>query len=267
MDDTDTKHHLLEMANNFFIDFGIHFTIKPLQNHHVTKDNVYTLHSNKCSIYLAVCPGEYIYIDNLEKCGSHSGSVVLERIKSFGKFLGLKYIKLYDAAGVSSNTCDFIAFAPFTLYTKGKTWYQLHGFNYVSDPHGDIDYSGSKTIPFRYFLDRRDLIEFQKLFPDILLNEKDKTIGKVMIELQKKYLHRGFTQSLSKAQCKVLSSITLDLYEKVLPDESMIYTIPYGTSRSKTKSKSKSKTKSKTKPKTRSITSRIKSKTIKKILK
>jgi len=260
--DTDTKRHLIEMANNFFMDFGIHFKIKPLANHHVTHDKVYTLQSNKCHIYLAVCPGEYIYIDNLEKCGSHSGSEVLERIKSFGKFLGLKYIKLYDAAGVSSNTCDFIAFAPFTLYTKGKTWYQAHGFNYVSDPNGEIDYSGSKTIPFRYFLDRRDLENFKILFPDIYTD--DKTIGEVMTDLQKKYLHKDYTHSLSREQCKVLSSITLDLYQRVLPDESMIYVIPYGASRSKSKSKSKSKTKSKSKSKTKS---RIRSKTLKKMLK
>ena len=127
--DTVTKQHLLEMANIFFMDLGIHFKIKPLAIHHVTNDKVYTLQSNKCDIYLAVCPGEYIYINNLEKCGSHSGSEVLERIKSFGKFIGLKYIKLYDSSGLVSNTCDFIAFAPFSLYTKGKTWYQLHGFN------------------------------------------------------------------------------------------------------------------------------------------
>lgn len=261
MDDSDTKHHLLELANNFFMDFGIHFTIRPLANHHVyTNDKVYTLHSNKCCISLAVCPGEYIYINNLEKCGSHSGSEVLERIKSFGKFIGVKYIKLYDAAGVTSNTCDFIAFAPFSLYTKGKTWYQLHGFNYISDPHGEIDYSGSKTIPFRYFLDRRDLIEFPRLFPDIYTT--DKTIGEVMKDLQKKYLHRDYIHSLSKEQCKVLSSITLNLYDKVLPDETMIYTIPYGPSRSKSKSKSKSRSKSKSKSK-----SRIRSKTLKKMLK
>jgi hypothetical protein len=244
--DTDTKQHLLEMANNFFMDFGIHFTIKPLANHHVyTNDKVYTLQSNKCYIYLAVCPGEYIYIDNIEKCGSHSGSEVLERIKSFGKFLGVKYIKLYDAAGVSSNTCDFIAFAPFSLYTKGKTWYQLHGFNYVSDPNGEIDYSGSKTIPFHYFLDRRNMLEFQRLFPDIYTT--DKTIGQVMKDLQKKYLHRDFTHSLSKEQCKVLSSITIDLYQRVLPDESMIYVIPYDASSSRSRSRSKSTSKSKSK--------------------
>lgn len=199
-----------------------------------------------------MCPGEYIYINNLENCDSHSGSEVLERIKSFGKFLGVKYIKLYDAAGVSSNTCDFIALAPFSLYTKGKTWYQLHGFNYVSDPHGEIDYSGSKIIPFHYFLDRHNLIEFQRLFPDIYTT--DKTIGEVMEDLQKKYLHRDYIHSLSKEQCKVLASITIDLYERVLPDKSMIYTIPYGISRSKSKSKSKSK-------------SRIRSKTLKKMLK
>jgi len=265
MDDSDTKHHLLELANNFFMDFGIYFKIKPLTTHHVTHDKVYTLQSNKCYIYLAVCPGEYIYIDNLEKCGSHSGSEVLERIKSFGKFLGLKYIKLYDAAGVSSNTCDFIAFAPFTLYTKGKTWYQLHGFNYESDPHGEIDYSGSKTIPFRYFLDRHNLSEFQRLFPDILNEtEREKPIGKVMMELQRRYLHRDYKQSLSKAQCEVLSSITLDLYERILPDESMIYIIPYTTSRSKSRSNSKSKTnfRSKTKSKRKGM-----SKSLKKILK
>lgn len=53
MDDSDTKHHLLELANNFFMDFGIHFTIKPLANHHVyTNDKVYTLQSNKCYIYI-----------------------------------------------------------------------------------------------------------------------------------------------------------------------------------------------------------------------
>jgi len=66
MDDSDTKHHLLELANIFFMDFGIHFKIKPLADHQVTQDKVYQLQSNKCDIYLSVCPGEYIYIDNLE---------------------------------------------------------------------------------------------------------------------------------------------------------------------------------------------------------
>ena len=258
MDDSETKHHLLELANIFFMDFGIHFTISPLQNHNFTTGKVYTLQSNKCQLSLAVCPGEYIYIDNIEKCGSHSGSEVLERIKSFGKFIGVKYIELYDASGISSNTCDFIAFAPFSLYTKGKTWYQLHGFNYVSDPQGEIDYSGSKTIPFRYFLDRCDLIEFQRLFPDIYAS--DKTIGEVIKDLQKKYLHRDYIHSLSKEQCKVLKSITLDLYQGVLPDETMIYTISYGRSRSRSRSRSKSKSKSKSK-------SHIRSKTLKKMLK
>jgi len=209
---------LLEIANRLFMDFGIHFTLKPMSPHHVTKDNVYTLHSNKYYIYLAVCPGEYLYINNLEKCDTHSGTEVLERIKYFGKFLGLKYIQLYDSAVISSNTCKCIAFAPFSLYTKGKTWYQIHGFNYVS---GEIDYSGSKTIPFRYFLDRYHLSEFQRLFPNIL-DEKDKTIGDVMINLHRLYLHRNCKVLLSKEQCKIISSITLNLYDIVLPQECMI---------------------------------------------
>jgi hypothetical protein len=96
--------------------------------------------------------------------------------------------------------------------------------------------SGSKTIPFSYFLSKNDLINFKYYFSDIYT--KDKTIGEVMKELNKKYLHRNYATSLSKEQCKLLSHITLDLYSRVLPEESMIYVIP----------KSKSTTKSKSKP-------------------
>ena len=194
----ETGQQLLEMANTYFSIFGIHFRLIRKSIHHVTLSEVYTFHASPCDIYLAISPREYIYIDNLEKCGEYSGSQVLERIKSFGKFIGVKYIKLYDAAGIKSNTCDFIAFAPFSLYTKGKTWYQLHGFNYENDPNGEIDYySGSKNIPFRYFLSKRDLDNFKILFSDIYTN--DKTIEQVIKELQKKYLHRNYQSHLSNA--------------------------------------------------------------------
>lgn len=61
MDDSDTKRHLLELANNFFMDFGIHFKIKPLTHHRVTQDKVYSLQSNKCDIYILRCALENIF--------------------------------------------------------------------------------------------------------------------------------------------------------------------------------------------------------------
>jgi hypothetical protein len=159
-----TKQILLDSANEYFNSIGLQFTIRNKDKHHVTGGDVYRIDSIKCSISLSIAPNEYIYIDNLEKCDNITGSTIIEMIKSFGKHIGVKYIKLFDASGIKTNTCDFIAFAPFTLYTKGKTWYQLHGFNYESDPYGKIDYSGSKTIPFRYFLKRDELNNFKILF-------------------------------------------------------------------------------------------------------
>jgi hypothetical protein len=142
MDDSEelTKHQILDLANSYFMKIGLQFTIRSKDVHHVTHEEVYRIDGIQCDISLSIRPDEYIYVNNLEKCGATNGSVVLETIKSFGKFIGVKYIKLFDAAGIASNTCDFIAFAPFSLYTKGKTWYQLHGFNYESDPRGLIDF-------------------------------------------------------------------------------------------------------------------------------
>ena len=260
--DEITKQQILNSANTYFMKLGLQFTIKNKQLHHVTHDEVYTIKCIQCDIFLAICPNEYIYIDNLEKCGDINGNKVIEAIKSFGGYIGVKYIKLYDGAGITSNTCDFIAFAPFSLYTKGKTWYQEHGFNYVSDPHGEIDYSRSKTIPFRYFLSKNELLQFKILFNDIYTN--DKSIGDVMKELSKKYLHKNYTEHLSIEQCKLLSDITLNIYELVLPEKSMIYFIP--KSKCKTKSRTRRRTKSGTRRRTKSGT-KTRTRTVKKMLK
>lgn len=68
----------------------------------------------------------------LDKCSS-KGTILLQLLEEFARDIGISFIKLQDASQIVTNCSDngnpvAIDLAPLKLITKGRSWYNTHGY-------------------------------------------------------------------------------------------------------------------------------------------
>jgi len=255
-DEIDT---LLLTINSFFSDINITFKIK--QNYdRIHKETNYFLSSEKCRLYLSIYPKKYIYINNIQKCEPYTGTQLLQKIKDFGKSIDVQYIELFDAAGISSNTCDFFAFAPFDILTTGNSWYNKNGFinkttefeketnkiisNLSLDTLLEIDTFVSIISSYlnedEIFKLEKNILslkkdsnlikqEFKINFPDI---NTSNSIKNILLEIKQRFLNKNFTETLNPEQCETISSLSLFLDDIIVYEHTLRFYIG-GTSKKK----------------------------------
>jgi hypothetical protein len=94
---------------------------------------------------------DHIFIDSLDKCGSHSGTSLLEKIDELVmKMPNIKYTELKDGAEIYD---DKIRLAFLKILSKGQSWYNSLGYfssNYENEKnHNDL----LRNMPLQELLD------------------------------------------------------------------------------------------------------------------
>lgn len=118
---------------------------------------------------------EHIFIDSLDKCGTHSGTSLLEKIDELVmKMPDIKYTELKDGAEIYD---DKIRLAFLKILSKGQSWYNSLGYfssNYENEiKHNDL----LRNMPLQELLDscKKKLQESFKKYntKDILIHRRD----------------------------------------------------------------------------------------------
>ena len=111
-----------------------------------TTINVYKHDVEQCA-YITIKNEEEIYLDQLNKCGEHSGTQVLQMIEEFAKQYGYKTITLQDASNImSTNKRDVkcrIPLALLMILATGQTWYNSKEYK---SPYFDIEIDHNSRI-------------------------------------------------------------------------------------------------------------------------
>jgi hypothetical protein len=94
---------------------------------------------------------DHIFIDSLDKCGTHSGTSLLEKIDELVmKMPDIKYTELKDGAEIYG---DKIRLAFLKILSKGQSWYNSLGYfssNYENEiKHNDL----LRNMPLQELLD------------------------------------------------------------------------------------------------------------------
>jgi hypothetical protein len=227
---------ILKSINDIFKDINMEFTIidkfhtidnleKPFKLHHKTVNSIITTKKDTLTLYfnniITINPKKnFIYINFIEidPTINASGNIILNKYMEFGRLNKFKYIYLYDGSIKQYNTCDdALLFTIISLFVYGKTWYQSHGFEYESK----IDYYNlNKDKRLTHFLSESDILNYKNALPDII-TDRDITILNLIQNLNKLYLRTNI--KMTEENCDLLNDLLLELTDKILPNERILY--------------------------------------------
>jgi hypothetical protein len=83
----------------------------------------------RCLLTEILISDETLFIAQLHKCNDVSGSIILEKIESFARTIGVKTISLNDASNIIIEECNVkISLQSLYLLTAGLSWYNSKGY-------------------------------------------------------------------------------------------------------------------------------------------
>jgi hypothetical protein len=119
-------------------------------------DNIFEIKTNETMDKIEKCLlleffQDHIFIDSLDKCGTHSGTSLLKKIDELVmKMPDIKYTELKDGAEIYD---DKIRLAFLKILSKGQSWYNSLGYfssNYENEKnHNDL----LRNMPLQELLD------------------------------------------------------------------------------------------------------------------
>ena len=141
---------------------------------------------------------DLIYVDELTKCSSGSGTELLYKVEQFAIEMGIFKITLLDASKITTPCKNVdVSLKMLSILTTGKSWYNKLG--YVSGDQDEIDSHNNLIIQMKFsdFIDTvhanienkypNELIKFETLI-DNLIRQTDinfeSTVQKVFIKIK-----------------------------------------------------------------------------------
>jgi hypothetical protein len=176
-------------ANSDENNSEINFLVPPLIKYHITSN------TGLCIVFHFEIDEKKIKLDNLNKCYDKSGSVNLNKIIEYGKYLKnqdiIDKIELLDASTLYDGK---ISLALLSILSTGMSWYNSFGF-FSSNSEVEKE-NNSKFLKMKFN-------EFLDLCIDILYKQKKyyyDLLGKKMLE--SKLLNKNLNKNLSERELK-----------------------------------------------------------------
>jgi hypothetical protein len=170
----------------------INFLVPPLIKYHIRSN---TGNTGLCIVFHFEIDEKKIKLDNLNKCYDKSGSVNLNKIIEYGKYLKsqniIDKIELLDASTLYDEK---ISLALLSILSTGMSWYNSFGF-FSSNSEVEKE-NNSKFLKMKFN-------EFLDLCIDILYKQKKyyyDLLGKKMLE--SKLLNKKLNKNLSERELK-----------------------------------------------------------------
>lgn len=199
-------------ADTFGIKFTSNLVFDGIKNTTAFEIKSKISENSKIKLNFTYKETEYLYVYNIEKYDTISGTNIMKKIIELGKELNVKYIELCDYAMFKLG--DYkdisIALAPFHIITTGSSWYNKLGFK--SNKTNDEIIENEKII--NLFLgdlfDAEYCERFKRSFPEIDI--KKQTLKQIFIYLKKTHInHKAERKKMTYSQSQIIENLTLDL--------------------------------------------------------
>lgn len=218
------KTKIYKSINDIFNDIKMSFIIIDRNNTTYDLSKPFKLQYKKI-INMTIYPNKYIYINyiSIDPDNNASGTIILNKIKEFGKLNNFHYIELFDGSTKQYKICttNFILYSIISLFLYGKTWYQSLGFEYKSNIiKKENYYELNKNRMLNEFISDSDIETYKNALPDIITSNII-TILNIIKNLERLYLRTDNIMTYN--QCNLLEELLEELTEKILPNEDMYY--------------------------------------------
>jgi hypothetical protein len=121
---------------------------------------------------------ESIYVDELNRCTSGSGTILLQKVEQLAREIGFFKVTLIDSSEINTPCEDRVSLQILSILTTGKSWYNRLG--YIFENQSEIDSYHDELIKMRFsvFINKiheiienkypNHLIKFETLLRDLV---------------------------------------------------------------------------------------------------